>query len=190
MGLCALARRRHGHGRHGHDRVPHDPGRDRNHVAGQRAMARDRVRVRVPDVGGDDGRHDGALGSAHDPHVRPGRSTVESAGQAVRRDRLVRGRLSPRLDRLFAGGHLSAMGDRAGSPAGFPDGDRRQLARRNRADRGGRLSMDTAQGRLSRPMPVAASVPDAPRRLSRATREAACCWGFGTEAIVSAAAGF
>jgi hypothetical protein len=69
MELCALARQRHG--RHGHDRVPHDAGRDRNHAAGQRAMASDRVRVCVPDVGGDDGRNDGALGSAHDPHVRP-----------------------------------------------------------------------------------------------------------------------
>ena len=45
-------------------RVPHDPGGDRNHVAGDRAMARDRVRLCVPDVGGDDGRDDGALGRA------------------------------------------------------------------------------------------------------------------------------
>ena len=165
-------------------------GRDRNHVAGQRAMASDRVRVCVPDVGGDDGRDDGALGSAHDPHVRPRGSTGESAGQAVRRDRLVCGRLSSRLERLFAGSDLAPMGDRAGGLAGFPDGDRQQLSRRNRPDRGGSLSMDTAQGRLSRPMPDAVAVPDAPRRLSRTTCEAACCWGFGTEAIVSAAAGF
>src|SRR5204862_5559239 len=65
------------------------------------------------------------------------------------------------------GSNLSPMGDRAGSPAGFPDGDRQQPARRNRADRGGGLSMDTAQGGLSRPMPDAVSVPDAPRWLSR-----------------------
>ena len=53
----------------------------------------------------------------------------------------------------------------------------------------GALSVDTAQARLSRPMPEPVSVPDAPRRLSRAMREAACCWGFGTAPIVSAAAG-
>ena len=46
-------------------------------------MARDRVRVCVPDVGGDDGRHDGALGSADDPHVRPRRPTGESAGKPL-----------------------------------------------------------------------------------------------------------
>ena len=65
------------------------------------AMAGDRVRVCVPDVGGDDGRNDGALGRAHDPHVRARGSTGESAGQAVRRDRLVCGRLSPRLEPAF-----------------------------------------------------------------------------------------
>ena len=46
-------------------------------------------------------------------------------------------------------------------------GERQQHTRRNRADCGGRLPMDTAQRRLSRPMPVAVPVPDAPWRLSR-----------------------
>src|SRR6185369_9704730 len=58
------------------------------------------------------------------------------------------------------------MGDRARSLAGFPDGDLQQFSGRHRPDRGRNLSMDTAQGRLSRPMPVAVAVPDAPWRLS------------------------
>ena len=36
MGLCALARYRHGHGRHGHDRISHDPGWHGDHGAGER----------------------------------------------------------------------------------------------------------------------------------------------------------
>jgi hypothetical protein len=55
VGLRALARCRHGHGRHGYDRVPYDPGWHGNHGAGERAMERDRVRIRVRHVGGDDG---------------------------------------------------------------------------------------------------------------------------------------
>ena len=86
--------------------------------------------------------------------------------QTVRCDRLVRRWLFPGLDRLFAGSNLCPMGDRAGSFARFPNGERQQRARRNRADCGRRLPVDTAQGRLSRPMPDAVPVPDAPRRLS------------------------
>ena len=63
------------------------------------------------------------------------------------------------------------------------------FARRNRTDRGRSLSVDTAQERLSRPMPVAVSVPDAPRRLSQSSLRGClllglrhggycvgCCW--------------
>ena len=42
---------------------------------------RDRVRVCVPDVGGDDGRNDGTFGGAHDPHVRPRGSTGKAQGK-------------------------------------------------------------------------------------------------------------
>ena len=72
------------------------------------------------DVGGDDGRNDGTLGSAHDPHVRPRGSTGESAGQAVRRDRLVCRRLSPRLGRLFAGSNPCSNGRSSGQPCWIP----------------------------------------------------------------------
>ena len=127
-----------------------------------------RVRVRVRHVGGDDGRHDGTLGSAHDPHVRPRGSTGESAGQAVRGDRLVRRRLFPGLDRLFAGSNLSSNGRSSGQPCWIPGW--RAPAICSAAIvliAAGTLSMDAAQGRLSRPMPDAVPVPDAPRRLSR-----------------------
>src|SRR5262249_3840291 len=79
--LRALARGRHGHGRHGHDRVPHDPGRHRHHGAGERAVDGNRVRLRVRDVGGDDGRHDDALGGADDAHVRARGPTGKAEGK-------------------------------------------------------------------------------------------------------------
>ena len=112
MGLRALARCRHGHGRYGHDRVSHDPGRHGNHGAGERAMERDRVRVRVCHVGSDDGRHDGAFSGADDPDVRPRGSTGEVCGQAARRNRLVCRRLFRGLDRLFSSSDLCPMGVR------------------------------------------------------------------------------
>ena len=71
------------------------PGRHRNDGAGRRAMERRRVRIRVRHVGGDDGRHDGALGGADDSHVRPRGSTGEFCRQAARGDGLVRRRLFP-----------------------------------------------------------------------------------------------
>jgi hypothetical protein len=94
-------------------------------------------------------------------------SPGEGAEQAVRRDRLVRPWLFPGLDRLLAGSDPGPMGDRTGGLARFTDGERQQCARRNHTDCGGRLPMDTAQGSLSRPMPVAVPVPDALRRVSR-----------------------
>src|SRR6185437_16144338 len=51
--------------------------------------------------------------------------------------------------------------------ARFADGERQQHVWSDRADRRRYLPMDAAQGRLSRPMPVAVPVPDALRRLSR-----------------------
>ena len=143
------------------------------------------------DVGGDDGRDDGALGSAHDPHVRPRGSTGEScrASRSPRPAGLPPVISSPgsafRWRRPFvqwAIERAALLDSRMASASNCLGG--------NRADRGGRLSMDTAQGRLSRPM------PDAVQFLMRhgGFRErrcgAACCWGFGTEPIVSAAAGF
>ena len=47
------------------------------HAAGKRALETNRVRIRIPNVGGDDGWDDGALGSTHDPYVRPRGSTGE-----------------------------------------------------------------------------------------------------------------
>ena len=57
-------------------------------------MEGDRVRVRVSNVGRDDGRHDDALGGADDSHVRPCSPTDCSAG-ATRCSCLVRYRLFP-----------------------------------------------------------------------------------------------
>src|SRR6516225_8237084 len=130
-------------------------------------MESDRVRVRIRHVGGDDGRHDGALRGTNDPDVRPRGSTGEDCGEAARRDGLVRHRLLPGLDRLFSGSDPCAMDGRAGGVARFPDGKHERRGWRNRADWDGPLPMDTAQGRLSHPMPDTVPVPDAPRRLSR-----------------------
>src|SRR5262249_60017589 len=58
-----------------------------------------------------------------------------------------------------------AMDARARRAARCRDGERQWRARRGHPNRGGRLSVDAAQGRLPYTMPVAASVPDAPRRL-------------------------
>jgi len=71
------------------------------------------------------------------------------------------------LGRLFTGCDHCPMGDRTGGSARLSDGKQQQRARRPRADCSGRLPMDAAQGRLSRPMPDAAPVSDALRRLSQ-----------------------
>ena len=59
--------------------------------------------------------------------------------------------------RLFTGGNFGPMDDRTGGLARFPDGECEQCIWRHRADCGGRLPMDPAQGRVSRPMPDARS---------------------------------
>ena len=79
---------------------------------------------------GDDDRHDDAVGRADDSDLRARRAAGGGAGQAVRRKRLVRRRLSSGLDRVLAGRDVGAMGARARSAADADDGERQQQARR------------------------------------------------------------
>src|SRR4051812_36922214 len=105
-----------------------------NHVTGQRAVASDRVRLCVRDVGADDGRHDRGLGAPMIlMYARVGRHW-KAQGKPFA------------ATGWFAAGYLLAgfrwrphfsMGDRARSLAGFADDDRQQPARRDRTDRGG-----------------------------------------------------
>src|SRR5690242_19428025 len=88
--LLAVALGGHEHGRHGHDRLSDDPVRHGTHDTGTYAAVSDGVCVRVRDVDCDDGRHDDALGSAHDSHVRPCGPTNSGAWQPTRCNCLVR----------------------------------------------------------------------------------------------------
>jgi hypothetical protein len=62
-----------GHGQHGHEPVPDDSSGNGTHGAGTCTMERDGVRARLRHVGGNDDRHDDAVGSSHDPCLRPRR---------------------------------------------------------------------------------------------------------------------
>jgi hypothetical protein len=65
-----------------------------------------------------------AVSRANDSDVRPRGTSPEDGGQAARRDRLVRGRLRPGLDRLFTGSNRCSMGNRTGSLARLAHGNR------------------------------------------------------------------
>jgi predicted metal-binding membrane protein len=85
-----VALARHEHGRHGHDGISSDPVRYGAHGASGYAVAGDGVHIRFRHVDRDDGRHDDALGSAHDSHVRPCGPANSGAWQATRCNCLVR----------------------------------------------------------------------------------------------------
>ena len=155
-----------------------------------RALERDRVRVRLRHVGGDDGRHDDALGGADDPHLCP-RRPAGGERAASRSPRPAGSR--PAIcwpGSLLRSPQRSRNGRWSARACSTPDdGRRQQRARRPRADRRRALSMDAAQGRLSAAMPVAAPVHPAARRLPRRCAGLAALGAAARRSIASAAAG-
>ena len=107
-------------------------------------LERDRIRIRLCDVGSNDGRHDDAIGNAHDPHLCARRAPGGATGKAVRREFLVCKRLSSSLGRLCSCCDIRAMGAGTGELAYARDGSCKRDHKRHHSYCSRSLSVDAA----------------------------------------------
>lgn len=111
-----------------------------------------RIPTAVSDVDDYDGRYDAALGLVEGAHVRR-HDKAERGGRRDEDDRNIRRGVSRRMDRVqHAGLADTAKASRRG-PYVADDGNNQRIHRRRRADSGGYLSMDAAQGRVPYEVP-------------------------------------
>src|SRR5215813_12101599 len=130
-------------------------------------MATCRVCLCPGDVDRHDDRDDDAIGGAHDSHLCARRQTGGNRRSTVRGKRLVCFWLFYRLDRVLVRGNLDAMGAGTRRVTYADDGKCQQRARSNRADRGGALPVDAAEGDVPFILPGAAIVHYASWWISR-----------------------